>query len=84
MVKVCQQKGVNEVYVSEIIYRPYKEKQVDEVNVFLKARSVIDNFNHIHNGNIHRRHLRKDNLHLNDEGTNLLANNFINALNGTR
>ena len=82
MVKVCQQHGVNEVYVSEIIYRPDKEKEVEEVNVFLKARSVIDNFRLISNRNIYRRHLRKnDQLHLNIYGTNILANNFINSLN---
>lgn len=82
LVNICRDYGVNDVYVSEIIFRPDKEKEVDDVNNFLRARSFINDFYLINNRNLYKRHLRKDQLHLNFYGTNLLANNFINTLNG--
>ena len=82
--KTCQQiGGVNDVFISSITCRRNNEetKKVKEVNDFLRELCVGENFYFINNDFIKMEHLWKDGLHLLDEGTNILANNFINSLN---
>ena len=84
LVNMCHDFGVIDVYVSEIIYRPRKGKQVNELNNYLRARTYIDDFYLINHRNIDSRHIAKDDLHLNYNGVCQLANNFLTTLNGKR
>ena len=84
IVKLCQGYGVNQVYVSEITYRPKYFNEINEINSILNAEAPLHNFTVISNSNINAMHLWSDNLHLNDEGTKILTNNFTLAINGMR
>ena len=73
--------GVNEVYVSELTVRNGFQPKINRINQLLKQKSGLLNFKVIDHSNIRRIHLKHDGLHLCKEGTIILANNFINALN---
>ena len=84
IVTMCQKYGVNEVFVSEITYRPKFENDINEINNILHGKSLLHNFQVISNSNINGMHLWIDNLHLNDHGTNILTSNYTRAINGVR
>ena len=81
MVKECRKFGVNKVFVSGLTVRHRYSKQVDNINYMLKQNAGNYDYIFIDNSNIQSHHLCKDGLHLHDKGMELLANNFINALN---
>ena len=84
IVKKCHDFGVNEVFVSGIPYRPQYQVQVRKVNDILSRNEDQHGYSFIDNKNIAYKHIWRDKIHLNDMGTDLLASNFLRALNDTR
>ena len=80
-VDICKSYGVNDVYVSGITYRENFQEKVSETNSLLHAKQTRYGFTFIDNENINATHTWKDNIHLNDRGTAMLANNFIRHIN---
>ena len=68
--------------MSGITYRHQYQKKIIEINNFLNARQYISEYAFIDNDNIGTWELWKDKLHLNDQGTIKLVNNFIDSING--
>ena len=81
IVEKCHHYGVNEIFVSGLTIRPYYQDKIKELNNLLKANEQEFNYKFIDNSDIVERHLWKDNLHLNEQGTINLACNFLDALN---
>ena len=77
----CRSYGVNEVYISGLTLRPSFASKVEKINDILRRNSGLKNYTFIDNTNITRSHLARDNLHLNRQGTILLANIFLFNLN---
>ena len=84
IVNKCHEHGVNKVYVSSILLRIGKDREMRGVYNILRTKRSLHDFILIDNSNIKHHHLGKDNIHLNYNGTIVLANNFIRAINGTR
>ena len=80
--KKCERQGIR-VYISSILYRSnfYDRKKLRQVNDFLGS-CAENNFIYICNDVITQQYLWRDGIHLNNEGTNMLANNFIDHLKG--
>ena len=72
----------NEILVSSLVARGDRwNEHVSQVNNILKARCHREGLPFIDNSNIDPAyHLNRSNLHLNSEGTRMLANNFLRAL----
>lgn len=73
--------GINETFVSGLTVRRGYHHQIKVINEILHKKAGTCNFTFIDNSNIRSQHLRNDGLHLEYEGTCILANNFIDALN---
>ena len=69
------------MYVSGLICRPQYQKMINEINALLQTNAGLHNYEYITNSNIETCHLWSDKVHLNKEGTSLLANNFLNSIN---
>ena len=67
--------------MSGITCRPKFKVKIDEINNLLKTNAGICNSTYIDNTNIRKQHLWTDDLHLNREGTRVLANNYLAHLN---
>ena len=80
-VRLCHEKGVNEVFVATIPFRMEKAREAEAVNDLLIAKSSINDFIIINNSNITRSHISGDFTHLNNDGLQVIANNFIRSLN---
>ena len=71
----------NTVFVSGLVARGDRwNAEVCEVNRFLTQRSQGEDLQFIDNSNITLEHLNRSLLHLNPEGTKLLATNFLYKL----
>ena len=81
IVGICKSYGVNEVYVSGIIFRENHKLKLSEINEFLSRRQSVNNFKYINNDRIGKENLWNIGIHLNKSGTIILANNFIDVLN---
>ena len=81
IVDLCKSYGVNEIFVSGLIFRQSHQQKVSEVNNFLFLNQVANDYIYIDNEKIGMEHLWNDKIHLNKTGTIILANNFINILN---
>ena len=82
IVTMCREAGVNDVFVSGITCIPLNEKKVRDINELLKLNARQLQYIFIDNQNIVKeKHLWKDKMHLNRDGLNILANNFIESLN---
>ena len=81
IVNICQDAGVNEIYVSGIINRPLFQSRVIELNRILEANAETHHYIFMKNSNITESELWKDKLHLNNKGVIILANNFIDKMN---
>ena len=81
VVTICRSYGVNVVYVSGIKCRPGYDREVKEVNHILYQKSYLHDFKFITNNNITSSHIFRDKIHLNDDGSKVLASNFIRAIN---
>ena len=80
IVKTCQDEGVGKVYVSSIICRSIYQDKINEINHILQFQASTNNFQFIDNTDIKLNHL-DGNVHLNEEGINLLANNYLYNIN---
>ena len=80
----CRSYGVSNIAVSSILKRSsFNINQVIyQVNNILKRLCRINDFSYICNDLVNENYLWKDGLHLTNEGSSLLLNNFINYLNG--
>ena len=78
----CIAHGVQKVFISEILQRSNASlnKIIHEINNILQDLCTTNNFLFIAHTNISMDHLY-DEVHLNNDGMNILANNFINILN---
>ena len=65
--------GVNDI-------RRNFQHQVNTINDILRKNVHNYNYTFIDNSNIQQQHLQKDGLHLRFEGSDILGNNFIDAL----
>ena len=82
IVDMCYEAGVSDVFVSGITCLPINQTKVDNINELLKINAKQFGYVFIDNGNIFiDKHLWKDNIHLNNDGLTILANNFIDTLN---
>ena len=81
VVHKCHMNGVNDVYVSGITVRPRYQKERKKINEILRNNATDHRCVFICNNNIEELHLSRDNLHLNNKGIILLANNFLKAVN---
>ena len=80
----CRSYGISNIAVSSILkISGFNINQVIyQVNNILKPLCRINEFSNIYNNSGNENHLWKDALHLTNEGSSLLLNNFINYLNG--
>ena len=80
----CKYYGVKEVVISSILIKRNVEisKVIHQVNKALKELCKHNHFYFICNDAITRDFLWRDGIHLMDAGTNLLAGNFVDYLNG--
>ena len=81
VVKTCQSKGVNKVYISGIIQRSDYPDQVILLNNILRAWQPLHDFTFIFNENLDSSCISYDKKHLNRKGKSRLASNFRRALN---
>ena len=79
----CKDSGVSEVVISSILVkRNFKiTKTIRKINDELRELCLMNNFNFICNDEISSRFLSRDGIHLVEEGTYILAGNFVNFLN---
>ena len=81
LVETCRNKGVERIFVSSITCRPSFQEKVKELNELLQYNAGIYNYEFIDNSCIGEKHLKNDGVHLNSEGINILASNFLVHLN---
>ena len=81
IVETCKSYGVNNVFVSGIVYRPDAVENVKQLNTTLYQWSFLHNYTFISNDNIKEDCLAHDQLHLSHRGSNRLSSNFRRALN---
>ena len=77
----CKDYGVNQVLVSSLTCRPGHDRDINEVNALLKSKQFTHDFTLIFNENIHASYIWRDDIHLNNLGRDIIANNIINAVN---
>jgi hypothetical protein len=79
----CKKKGASRVCISGVPIRKAKflQERAKEVNELLVSLCQVNNFTYIDNSEIDLECLHKDGVHLNHEGTKLLANNYLDCLN---
>ena len=74
--------GVTDVFVSSVTANTRCSFAfISAVNNILKDKCAKYQFHFIDNSNIKKKHLWKDDLHLNRSGKDLLINNFLRSLN---
>lgn len=80
----CRKFGVNHIFFSGLCHRSssFLNTKINAINSLLSNRCNDLNFNFIDNQSIHvDSHLWKDGVHLNDQGIEVLANNFLKHIN---
>ena len=73
--------GVQKTFISSLTCRRSHQREINEVNKLLMYYASIYNYTYIDNACIRNEHLWKDGLHLNAEGTSILAENYVSYLN---
>ena len=81
LVKICQDRGVNQVLVSGITFRYNFTRKVTELNDIIHSKEETYGFKFINNDNISSNDIGMDNLHLNQSGTGKIALNTADAIN---
>ena len=81
--KLCENYGAQQILISGIITRKqgYMDRRRDELNNLLKDMCYENGYTFIDNDNITRDHLCYDEVHLNNEGSYILYNNYLHSLN---
>ena len=79
----CRRNGVNDIFISGIVNRASFDatRKLKDINDKVRDICIKEGYHFICNESITKEYLWKDGIHLLDEGTVLLANNFINAIN---
>ena len=75
---------MSKVFISSVLARQlaYLQSRRKELNDILRNLCLLHNFTFIENENIIlKEHILKDGVHLNNNGTVLLARNFLKHLN---
>ena len=78
----CKNHGVKNIFISSITPRKFIHKRRVHTNRILEQLCETNNFTFIDNYNINYNDLRRDNIHLNDDGLEVLEDNFLYYLNG--
>ena len=80
--KICKERGASDVFIAGVTIRKYEYTwdRCKLLNWELRELCLINGFTFIDNSNISLSHLCDD-VHLNDPGTTVLANNYLNSLN---
>ena len=80
--KTCEHYGADQVLICGIITRKrgYMERRRIELNNLLKDMCYDSGYIYIDNDNIGHDHLYEDGVHLNHEGSNILAGNLLHSL----
>ena len=78
----CKKNGASRVIISGVITRKpqFLQERCIEVNELLVSQCRLYNFTYIDNSDINLDCLQRDGVHLNEEGTDLLANNYLDCL----
>ena len=79
----CKAYGVNEVIISSILVKKDRNltKLIRQVNDILRDECKKLEFSFICNDNISADYLWGDGIHLLDQGTYILGNNFVDTIN---
>ena len=82
----CRSYGVGNIAVSSILKGSSLNinQVIYQVNNILKCLCRTNDFSYVCNDLVNENYLWKDGLHMTNEGSSLLLNNFINYLNGNR
>ena len=80
--KMCRQNGVKDVIFSSIFVKNSIKlgKMISEVVGAVSKKCGENGFHFVSNGNILRKHLCKDGVHLTDEGKNIFAGNIVDYI----
>ena len=81
IVKTCQVRGCNKIYVSSVINRSDCPDTVLQLNNILRAWQALYDYTIIYNDNIDNTCISNDNIHLNYKGKSRLSSNFRRTLN---
>ena len=84
IVDICHSYGVNQVYVSSLVFRPLFRQAVSDTNYLLRCNEFLHNYILINNDDIKAEHISKDKIHPNNNGLTIIGNNIIRVINGRR
>ena len=78
----CRKLGATNILIGGVTIRQTKflRERCMELNDILQSLCSFNNFTFINNSDINEEHLHSDGVHLNDDGTKLLADNYLRAL----
>ena len=78
----CRKLGALHILIGGVTIRRtnFLKKRCEELNDVLKNLCLLYNFTFINNNDIKDRHLHTDGVHLNDDGSKVLADNYLKAL----
>ena len=79
---VCKKKGASRICISGVPIRKPKflQERAKDINETLMNLCQVNNFVYINNSDIDLECLHHDGVHLNREGTKILANNYLDCL----
>ena len=82
--QTCMKAGVKTVFVSSIVYCDRVEwNRIEKINEEIKILCAENNFVYIDNESVKSIHLWRDDIHLNEDGKDIIANNFIDNIRKT-
>ena len=82
--QTCMKAEVKTVFVSSIVYCDRVEwNRIEKINEEIKILCAENNFVYIDNESVKSIHLWRDGLHLNEDGKDIIANNFIDNIRKT-
>ena len=78
----CRKLGAIHILIGGVTIRRtnFLKKRCEELNGILKDLCLLNNFIFINNSGITEKHLYTDGVHLNDDGSKMLADNYLVAL----
>ena len=78
----CRKLGATNVLIGGVTIRrtSFLQERCKELNDILKSLCLISNFIFINNNDINLGHLHSDGVHLNEDGSKLLADYYLRAL----
>ena len=78
----CRKLGALQVLIGGVTMRrtTFLKKRCNELNDILKSLCLLHNFIFINNDEIKDEHLFNDGVHLNEDGSKILADNYLSAL----